>query len=480
MKILAINPPIRLSDKPRHLPHGLAIIANIIRKRLKILPAFFDINAHRYDWQTVKSLIKNTEFEVVLIGGLSSVYKYIVELAKYIKSVKPGAKIVAGGYVAMSHPTVLLKNSQVDIICTGEGEVTVIDLLNSLSKNPSGSLDDVPGICYKKNNRIVFNPPEGCISDLDSGSALPAYDLLPMKIYLANPVVGIGRDIDFITSRGCPYKCTFCYQPWGDKPKVHSVGFITKAIRHLKENYQIDFISFQDDEFMLDAGRVEEFCRMRNRFFPDLLWSCTGRVNIVARNEALVKVMRDAGCTLITFGFESGSQRMLDSMNKMQTIAMMEKTVAICRKYGLPIPASFIIGMPGEDRESCRQTLDFCLKNNLPLDSLMFATPYPGTEIFNYALKTKRINKDKLHEFFMRLGDARDFIINLTDSLSDEELIRTRREMMGAARENYAKFISAQAINEKMKNLFGSLLDRAGLDDRDLEHRLIHGGISVF
>ncbi|MCM8774264.1 MAG: radical SAM protein, partial [Candidatus Omnitrophica bacterium] len=235
-----------------------------------------------------------------------------------------------------------------------------------------------------------------------------------------------------------------------------------------------------DDEFMSDVKRVYEFCRARNKFFSDLLWSCTGRVNIVSRNEELVKVMRESGCTLISFGFESGSQRMLDSMHKLQTIEMMEKTLKICRKYGLPVPVSFIIGMPGEDEKSCKETLDFCIRNNIPLDSLMFATPYPGTEIFNFALKTKRINKDNLNEFLNKLGDARDFTINLTDCFTDEELINKRKEMMEIARLNYRKFITEEEIKSKMFNLFGSLLTKIKLDEKDLEHRLIHGGMSIF
>lgn len=483
MDVLIINPPIRLSDKPRHIPHGLAILANIIRKRLNLNPVFLDINAYRYDEEEVKSIIKNSAFDIVLIGGLSTVYKYIVELSRFIKLVNPEAKIIAGGYVAMSTPKVLLKNSGIDIVCTGEGEITIIELLKKLKRNLNSSLDDIPGICYKNKgnkNEIIFNVVRPFILNLDKESYLPAYDLLPMEIYLSNPIVGIGRDIDLITIRGCPYKCTFCYQPWGHRPRFHSVDFVVNAIKFLKKSYHIDFISFQDDEFMTDLRRVQEFCEARNRFFPDLLWSCTGRVNIVARNEEIIKIMRNSGCTLVSFGFESGCQRMLNSMSKMQTIKMMERVVKICRKYGLPVPASFIIGMPGENEESCKETVNFCIKNNIPLDSLMFATPYPGTQIFDFALKTGRIDKSNLHEFLMKLGDARDFVINLTDYFTDEELINKRKEMMKITKENYRKFITEEEIKDKMKNLFGTLMEKVHLDGTDIDHRMKHGGIGVF
>ncbi|MCM8774556.1 MAG: cobalamin-dependent protein, partial [Candidatus Omnitrophica bacterium] len=238
MKILIINPPIRLNDKPRHIPHGLAILANIIRKKLKLSPIFIDINAYRYDREEVSNIIKNTEFDIVLIGGIASTYKYILELSKFIKSTNPGAKIIVGGYVAIPIPEILLKNSPIDIVCTGEGEITIEKLLKKLNKSLDAPLDDIRGICYKdKNNEIIFNPSQPLMSNLDYESDLPAYDLLPMDIYLSNPVAGIGRDVDFISSRGCPYHCSFCYQPWGHKPRYHSINFIVNAIEYLKKNY---------------------------------------------------------------------------------------------------------------------------------------------------------------------------------------------------------------------------------------------------
>ncbi|ODS41277.1 MAG: hypothetical protein A7315_02065 [Candidatus Altiarchaeales archaeon WOR_SM1_79] len=483
MDVLIINPPIRLGDKPRNIPHGLGILANIIRDKLGICPTFLDINAHRYTEKETEKIIENTDFDVVLIGGIASVYGIITKLSEFIKSVNPDVKIIAGGYVAMPLPEVLLKNSEVDIICTGEGEITTVELLSRLKKDPNAQLDDIVGICYKKNNdknKVVCTQHRPLIQNLDEQSALPAYDLIPMEIYLSNPTVGIGRDIDFISSRGCPYHCTFCYQPWGHKPRFHSVDFIINAIRLLKENYDIDFLSLQDDEFMADKARVREFCEKKNRYFPDLLWSCTGRVNIVARDEKIVKLMRNSGCVLISYGFESGSQRMLNSMRKGIMIDQMRKTVEISRKYKMPIPASFIIGMPGEDDKSCKETLDFCIRNNLPLDSLMFATPYPGAEIFNFALRTGKVDENHIHEFVMKLGDARDFTTNLTDYFSDEELVNKREEMMEKARENYESFITQEEINAKTRNLFGSLLKKYPLDEKDLEHRAKHGGISTF
>jgi radical SAM superfamily enzyme YgiQ (UPF0313 family) len=480
MDIVIINPPIRLTDKPRHIPHGLAIIANIIKKKIGIVPRFLDLNAHRYSQEETVRRLKEYRSDVILIGGLIPVYKRIIALTEKIKEIKPSSIVIAGGSAAMSVPELLLRKSKVDVVCAGEGEIAIVELLNGLRNNKLKDLLEIKGFYFKIDGEIIFTGQRDLLTDLDSESDLPAYDLLPMDIYLSNPVVGFGRDIDFISSRGCPFECTFCYQPWGRKFRGHSIDFVLTALKHLRNNYNIDFISFQDDEFMLDIRRVREFCKIRNRFFPDLLWSCTGRATIVAHNEELVKIMKDSGCTLISFGFESGCQRILNSMNKIQTIEMMENTINICRKNGLPIPVSFIIGMPGEDEQSCKETLNFCLRNNIPLDSLMFATPYPGTEIFNFALRTNRIARNNLHGYLMKLGDARDFIINLTDFFSDDELINKRKEMMEITRENYEKFITEEEIKDKMKSLFGKLIKKVHFDNKDLEHRVIHGGMGIF
>jgi radical SAM superfamily enzyme YgiQ (UPF0313 family) len=163
-------------------------------------------------------------------------------------------------------------------------------------------------------------------------------------------------------------------------------------------------------------------------------------------------------------------------MHKSQTPEMMEKTVKISRKYGLPVSASFIIGLPGEDEESCKETTDFCLKNNISLASLMFATPYPGTEIYDFAIRTGRI-KD-VHQFALSLRDARDFVVNLTDAFTDQQLIDKRREMMELTRENYYKYITRDQVRQKIKDLFGSLYKE--FDDKELESRMKYGGVGMF
>jgi len=475
MKILIINPPIRLADKPRHIPHGLGILASLVRKKLGVVPTFLDINSKRYSDDQVRQKLEEVEFDVVLIGGLIPVYKRIVVYADMIKSINPNVMIIAGGSAAMSVPELLLKNSKVDAVCLGEGEEAIVELFSNIRDGKG--IESVKGFCFKKDGKIVNTGAPELLGDLDAESDLPAYDLLQMDIYLSNPVVGFGRDIDFISSRGCPYQCTFCYQPWGRKFRAHSAQFIVTAIAGLRERYGVDFISFQDDEFMADKRRVRAFCDLLTKTVPGMLWSCTGRVNCV--DDEIVAIMRDAGCVSISYGFESGSTRILKSMKKNVTIQQMENAIRVNRKYGMMLPVSFIIGMPGENDESCRETVEFCVRNELPLKSMMYATPYPGTELFNYALKTGRIRESQIHEFVIRLEDARDFVVNLTDDFTDEELMAKRSEMIEEVGSRVTP-ISVEECDRRLQNLFGEIYSNGSVDSSTSKHRAEHGGIDIF
>ena len=143
------------------------------------------------------------------------------------------------------------------------------------------------------------------------------------------------------------------------------------------------------------------------------------------------------------------------------------------------LPVSFIIGIPGEDDESCKETVEFCVKNEIPLKSIMFATPYPGTKLFDLAVSTGTINKERIHEFILKLEDARDFVVNLTDAFNDEQLIAKRQEMIDDVCVR-VKPDSVQVCNKKLTALFGNLIDDYLKDEVLLKHRATHGGIDIF
>jgi radical SAM superfamily enzyme YgiQ (UPF0313 family) len=193
-----------------------------------------------------------------------------------------------------------------------------------------------------------------------------------------------------------------------------------------------------------------------------------------------MKAVTESGCCSVSYGFESGSPEMLKKIRKAVNLDQMANAVSLNRKYDLPIPVSFILGMPGETRKTCDDTVKFCIDNNLHLGSLMFATPYPGTEIFQFSLDTNRIEKENLHDFILSLGDARDFVINLTDDFTDEELVEQYKLMQKLTLEKFTPVLEEE-VERKMKKLYGPLADKyLFLDEKEKEHRMKHGAINLF
>ena len=169
-----MNPPIRLRDKPRHIPHGLALLANIIRKHFDCQLQFIDWNAHRYTEKQLINKIKQFPCDVSMIGGLIPTYKYLIKIAEIIKGVHSDCIILAGGSGAMSIPQTLLRNSRVDVVCIGEGETTIIEVLEAII-NGDSDFSDIKGIAYKDNeNNILINKVRTFIADFFEGMNISA------------------------------------------------------------------------------------------------------------------------------------------------------------------------------------------------------------------------------------------------------------------------------------------------------------------
>ena len=254
MKILFINPIIRYKDDPRHIPHGMAVLASVVRENgydVEVL----DINAHRYSKERVKHILENLDYDVVGIGGIISVYRDLKWIVDFLKSIRPDTPIIVGGSLS-SIPELILNRTRVDVVCIGEGEETLPEYLNALKHKRD--YENIKGLAFRKNGKICFTPPRPLISNLDK-VPIPAYDLLPTEIYMNNPAVGLGRELDFVSSRGCPYDCVFCYQAFGRSYRGHSAEYVIKVMKYLKKNYDIDYLFFGDDEFIANKKRVYEY-----------------------------------------------------------------------------------------------------------------------------------------------------------------------------------------------------------------------------
>ena len=426
MKILLINPPVRENEPPRHIPVGLAIIANILLKQGHLVDVL-DINAERLSNSDVQQRIDlNSEYDVIGTGGLITTYKYLTWLIPELKKYNPNSKIIVGGGVVTEDPALLLKRVPADVAVVGEGEITVINLISALANN--NSLETVKGIAYRaQDNQIKVNPPQPLIEDL-SLLPLPAYDLFPIDIYLHNVghagYIGKKTEASIITARGCPYNCNYCYHVFGRGARVRSIDNVIEEIKFLIERYNIESLLILDETFTINKKRVAEFCDKMLSEKIDIPWSCYARVNLV--DSEMFRKMKQAGCYRVNYGIESGSQKILDGMNKKVTIEQAGNAIKLTRNEGLICGATFMFGYPGENLETIKETVDFCRKL-LVRPTLFFTTPYPGTQLYDQTeerIIKKYANKEK---FIEQLGDVLEFTVNLTD-FSDEDLFSLKDE----------------------------------------------------
>lgn len=418
MKFLLINVPIRLRAAPNAFPTGLAIISQVLLDNGHEVDVI-DANAHRYDLQDVLDLVTETNADAVGLSGLVSTYGYQLKLAAGIKAARPDLLLISGGGCATSVPELMMEHMPVDILALGEGEHTIRELAHVLSTK--GDLSTVDGLMFRQGDslhRTAARMPE---YNLDL-FPIPAYHLFPTELYVENQIWReTGPSMNVISSRGCPMDCRFCYNLFGQRSyRRRGVDKIIEEVRLLKENYGVEYFAFVDDNLTVRKDHLHAVCDALAK--ENVAWGCHGRVD-TAKDDRL-EIMAQSGCDWLGFGVESGSQRVLDLMRKRTTTAKALDAVNRTRKHGIYANATFIYGYPGEDDESLVETMRFCVEAGLPF-SPFFATPYPGTELYDQAKAAGLIGDE--HEFIQQLNDAGHFIVNFSD-LSDEAYVARRSQ----------------------------------------------------
>lgn len=280
--------------------------------------------------------------------------------------------------------------------------------------------------------------------DLD-GLPLPAWDHFPMEIYLRNPVGAPNRNkwldggadmstplsMNLYATRGCPYQCIYCYHDFmGARYRHRSPESVVHEMKILYDRHGVDYFHFVDDEFVLYKRFIHRFCRLVKELSAKagrkITWGCSGRVNLMT--EDLIAAMADAGCVLIGYGIESGSQRMLDLIKKQVSVEQAKNAVRLTKKYLGWADCSFMIGYPGETKETIQETIHFCKELDLTPEVIFFMTPYPGTELYKMAVTQRRITDEE--EYVLRLGEQGEKLrVNFTD-FSDEELISMQERVI--------------------------------------------------
>lgn len=341
-----------------------------------------------------KKILEKENPRIVGISATTALIPDAYETAKLVKRILPNCLVVLGGTHATILPVKTLEECrEIDVVVRGEGEFTFLDLVKN--KN----FDNVKGICYRKNNKIITNPAREPIEALDE-LPFPARHLLDMKFYTSihNIVIRgvIAKATHIFTIRGCPYKCSFCAgsAAFGRKLRYHSVDYVIKEIKHLILKYKVKGIYFAEDMFLSNRQRATELCNalIKEGLNKKIVWCAQVRVNSV--DEDILRLMKKAGCVQVEYGFESGSQKMLDIMKKHTTADQNYTAARLARKVGLRFLADIIVGIPGEEKEDFIKTTSLIRETKPDVIGFNIFIPLPGSELFDMLQSKGLINPD--------------------------------------------------------------------------------------
>ncbi len=334
--------------------------------------------------------------DVVGISGQTtpSIHE-VYQTAKVVKNHNPSILVVVGGaHVTFQDEQVLRDCPEIDVVVRGEGEVTMNVLLEEVNGNHS--YQGVAGTTTRADGTIIRNPDRPYIPDLDS-LPFPAYDLLGLHHYFPKG----DRFAPMITSRGCPYQCTFCSSSriTGKRWRGRSPTNVIQELQFLQDRYGVRDVTFIDDLFTFDHQRVSDICTMMNKEVDNVTWTCSSRADIMSRHPEMANWLKEAGCHTIYIGAESGSQRILNTIKKGIRLSQIIKSVALAKKVGLQVVLSFILGIPGETEEDMRSTIDFACRLDPDFAQFTICTPYPGTPLYDEAMENGWISDSDWSKF---------------------------------------------------------------------------------
>jgi hopanoid biosynthesis associated radical SAM protein HpnJ len=327
------------------------------------------------------------EYELLVLFTSTPGFHVDVKIAEMMKDANPKLKVAFVGPPVTVEPEKTLNSSKaIDFIVRREFDHQIAAYANGTP------IEEIPGASYRGPDGQIINNPEGpVIENLDELPWVTKIYKRDLDVTNYNVPFLLNPFISLYTSRGCPAMCTFCLWPQthsGHRWRLRSSDDIAAEVKYALEAFpQVKEIFFDDDTFNYRKERTIELCKKLKPL--NFTWSCTSRVTT---DYDTLKAMKEAGCRLLIVGYESGDPQILKNIKKGATIDMAERFTANCKKLGLVIHGDFIVGLPGETRESIRKTIDFAKKLDNETIQVSIAHPYPGTEFYDYARKNDLIS----------------------------------------------------------------------------------------
>jgi len=376
INVTLVNPPYpeRGHHHPPFITIGLGYLGAVLEKngyKVNII----DCQAQKFTLADFEREISKYQPRIVGITSTTLTYNSARKVAEIAKKVHPNCLTVLGGcHVTFWDDKALEECPALDMAVRREGEYTFLEIADRVKEGKP--LKNVVGTTCREDGKIIRNADRPYIQNLDE-LPVPAYHLFPIESFRRN-----GKVIfPMLASRGCVYCCDFCtaVRMFGQKHRARSPKNVVDEIEFVTNKYGNDQFTFYDDLFTLDPAWVKEICKeIRSRNLK-IKWDCETRLDMVTKE--LLLEMRKAGCNEVSFGVESGCQRILDAVHKRVSIQQCENAIKWAKDEGLFVAVSTIVGYPGETKETMKQTLDLIHRIEPDDVWLCLATPYPGTEL---------------------------------------------------------------------------------------------------
>ena len=434
-------------------PIGIAYLVAVLEKYGHTVDVYHQ-DIHHYPETHLLEFLNKEQYDFLglsFIGGYWQ-YKKALAISAAVNASKNRPFFCLGGHGPSPEPDYFLKKTQADAICIGEGEETLLDLLNALADKRS--LSSVRGIAWRDGNTVHVNERRPLIINIDA-LPFPAYHRFPMDVYRLVRLPHSTRT-DFvgciISGRGCPFKCNFCYRmDPGFRPR--SNGMIIEEIRLLDREYGINYIAFYDELLMSSEQRTVSLCEDFLRSDLQFKWFCNGRLNY-AKPEVL-KLMKRSGCVFINYGIECMDDEILNSMHKNLTIKQIHKGIEATLAAGISPGFNIIFGNIGENRRTLTRGVEFLLRydDGSQRRTIRPVTPYPGSELYYKAIEmgllgggedfyeNKHLNSDLMTVNFTELSDY-EFYGALMDA--NKKLLENynKRQQSNIERELYDLYVN--------------------------------------
>lgn len=392
-EIIGNNPTIIEEERGYNPPLGLLYIAAYLDEQTQHHIEVLDAQVEELKYDQLKRIIARKKPDVVGITAMTFTIHDVMRTVRIVKEIDKGIQVVLGGPHVHIFPKETINLPGIDYIVLGEGEAVFKDLVDNI-QNPE-ALKGVKGIVFRKNGQIINTGMRDLVKDLDE-LPFPARHLTPYKKYSSllakrTPITTM------ITSRGCPYHCSFCDRPHlGKRFRARTSQNVVDEMESCAELGIYEFLIY-DDTFTVNSRRVIDICEEIQRRGLEIGWDVRARVDTV--NKEMLKVMRNAGCERIHYGVEAGTNKILKVLNKGITIDQARETFRWTKEIGISTLAYFMIGSPTETREDILQTIEVAKLLDPDYVHFTILTPFPGTQIYFDGLEQGVFKEDFWQRF---------------------------------------------------------------------------------